>query len=448
MAEAPMISVRGISKCFKLYRSPWARVVEWGSFGRATTHRPFWAVRDVSFEVNRGECMGVIGPNGSGKSTMLKILTGAMHATEGDVEIRGRVLSLLELGTGMNQKMTGRENIFNAARLLNFPPGFARERIDEIEEFASIGQFFDRPIAFYSSGMRVRLAFSMFACFRPEVFIVDEALSVGDVRFQQKCAERIRELLDEGTTMLFVSHDTGAVVNLCTQAMVLEEGRATFHGRPEEAVNRYFAAMRVADANLKKKKPKWTERQEREIASSDEPEAAGILRHDVIGDKEREGRHGGGRLQVEAARILDGSGNDTLRTRMSGVLEIQVLVRAVEAVARPRVGLHVVNRFNERIYAASNYQLGHVLPDLDAGERLVVTFHLTMDVAPEPHTLTIETSVPVPGDVNAGLLQDQIGGVGPIGIESRRDELREYYGAARLPMTVAHTRLAETAETT
>ncbi|CAA9403546.1 MAG: Teichoic acid export ATP-binding protein TagH, partial [uncultured Phycisphaerae bacterium] len=206
-AAAPvMIRAAGLGKRFKIYPKPWGRMTEWLTLGRARRHEDFWALRDVGFEVARGESLGVIGVNGSGKSTLLKILSGAMYPTAGTFEVRGRVLSLLELGTGVNPQLTGRQNVVNSSRLLAFPPVYVAEKMGEIEAFAELGEFFDRPVRLYSSGMLVRLVFSMFACFDPEVFVVDEALSVGDLYFQQKCAKRIGAMLDGGVTMLFVSH--------------------------------------------------------------------------------------------------------------------------------------------------------------------------------------------------------------------------------------------------
>ena len=252
--EPVVISADKLGKRFRIYKKPADRLWEWLRLKR-NVHTAFWAVRDVSFEVRRGQCLGIIGANGSGKSTLLKMLTGAMMPTEGSYHVEGRVLSLIELGTGLNPNLTGRQNIHNAAALLGFPPTYAKEKMPEIEAFADLGDFFDRPTMLYSSGMRVRLAFAMFACFRPEVFMVDEALSVGDVFFQQKCAVRLRELLDSGMTMLFVSHDQGAVLNLCDEAIVLSKGRPIFRGKPEEAVSRYSAALAGEGNRWARKKP-------------------------------------------------------------------------------------------------------------------------------------------------------------------------------------------------
>ena len=236
-----MIRADALGKRFKIYPHPWGRLTEWLTRGAAKRHDDFWALRDVSFEVRRGESLGVIGVNGSGKSTLLKILSGAMYPTEGTFDVRAsRVLSLLELGTGVNPQLTGRQNVVNSARLLAFPPGYVSAKMDEIEAFAELGEFFDRPVRLYSSGMLVRLVFSMFACFDPDVFIVDEALSVGDLYFQQKCARRIEAMLARGVTMLFVSHDLAAVDTLCDRVMVLHAGRVRFLGDKRTGIATYY----------------------------------------------------------------------------------------------------------------------------------------------------------------------------------------------------------------
>ena len=181
-----MIRVNNLSKKFNIYSNPWHRVAEWADMGQRNRHQEFWALRDISFEVNQGECLGIIGPNGAGKSTLLKVLTGALYPTSGTFEISGRVLSLLELGMGFNNELTGRQNLFNSANLLGLPKRYIDDRIEDIMAFAELGPFFDLPLKLYSTGMYVRLGFSLFAFLQPDILIIDEALSVGDVFFQQE----------------------------------------------------------------------------------------------------------------------------------------------------------------------------------------------------------------------------------------------------------------------
>jgi lipopolysaccharide transport system ATP-binding protein len=234
----PIIRAAGLSKKFRIYPRPWGRLSEWVTLGGVKRHEEFWALRDVSFDIARGDALGVVGVNGSGKSTLLKILTGAMYPTSGEFDVTGRILSLLELGTGINPLLTGRQNVVQSAALLAFESDYVRAKLPEVEAFAELGDFFDKPVRLYSSGMLVRLAFSLFACLEPDVFVVDEALSVGDVFFQQKCVRRIEQMRERGTTMLFVSHDMQIVRRLCPRVLLLSRGRAEFLGPTDEGVSR------------------------------------------------------------------------------------------------------------------------------------------------------------------------------------------------------------------
>jgi lipopolysaccharide transport system ATP-binding protein len=435
-----MIRVENLSKAFKLYRKPSDRLREWISLGAAKCHTDFHAVRAVSFDVRAGECVGIIGANGSGKSTLLKMLAGALHPTEGAFEVRGRTLSLIELGTGLQPLLTGRQNIINSSTLLGFPPGYARSRMAEIQEFAELGEFFDRPIRQYSTGMRVRLAFSMFACFRPDVFIVDEALSVGDVFFQQKCAARLRELLGAGMTMLFVSHDTSAVLNLCARVVLLEKGRPVFQGSPQEGVARYLASLRTSGAKGKWAAPGAPAKRAGPPARVPAT-AAAILRHDVIGDRAL-ARHGAGGLRIIAVRVTDVAGHDTLRAALGDVLRFHLLVEAAAPVRSPRVGLRLFDRLGNRVFAAGTYQLGHQLPTMAPGDRVAVRLDLTMDVSPGMYTFGLGASEPDP-EGEGVLAHDRMDQLGPIAVSLAPGAHRPFHGIARLPLAASHERIGD-----
>ena len=232
------IDIRGLSKRYKIYPNPRARLLEWLSFGQTIRHTDFWALRDFNLQVRPGECVGIVGPNGAGKSTLLKLLSQTLSPTSGSFSIQGKVLSLLELGTGFNAELTGRQNVIETASLLGFPEGYVRERMDDIAAFSNLGDFLDRPLKTYSSGMTVRLAFSMFVFLKPDVFIIDEALAVGDIGFQRACYKKIEEMLANGVTCLMVTHDLNAVVQFCDRAVMLVEGQKVFEGIPREAINR------------------------------------------------------------------------------------------------------------------------------------------------------------------------------------------------------------------
>lgn len=236
-----MISLRHVSKRFKLFQRPADRVLEWCGFG--TRHQDFWALKDIDLEVPRQRAMGIIGVNGAGKSTLLKMIAGTLLPTEGEIEIKGRIAALLELGTGFHPDFTGRQNIFVNGQLLGLRYDEIAELEADIISFSELGPFIDQPLRTYSSGMVVRLGFAIAASVNPEVLIVDEALSVGDARFSQKCTRRIQDFRDDGTTILFVSHDPTAISTLCDEVVLLEGGQIRSRGGPREMLDEYNALL-------------------------------------------------------------------------------------------------------------------------------------------------------------------------------------------------------------
>src|SRR5215471_1432902 len=238
-----MIKARNVSKCYRIYQHPSDRLKEFLTFGRKQFHQQFWAVRGVDVEVQRGCCLGIIGENGSGKSTLLRMIAGVVRPTGGAMTVNGRVSALLELGAGFNPEFSGRENIFLNASILGFTEAETRERIPSIEKFAEIGEFVDRPVKTYSSGMFVRLAFAIAIHMDPDALIVDEALSVGDIFFQQRCIRRIQHLKHQGVTIVFVSHDLETVRSLADRTIWMDRGRVHLEGKTDEVVAKYLAAM-------------------------------------------------------------------------------------------------------------------------------------------------------------------------------------------------------------
>ena len=228
-----------VSKVYRLYDKPIDRLLESISLRKKSYHKDFYALRDISFSVGRGEAVGIIGTNGSGKSTMLKIITGVLSATTGKVESRGSICALLELGAGFNQDYTGIENIYMNGTMMGFSKAEMDEKLPAILEFADIGDFVYQPVKSYSSGMFVRLAFALYISIDPEVLIVDEALSVGDVFFQAKCYHRMDELKRKGTTILMVTHDLGSVMKYCDRVVLFHKGEKVGEGLPGQMVDKY-----------------------------------------------------------------------------------------------------------------------------------------------------------------------------------------------------------------
>jgi lipopolysaccharide transport system ATP-binding protein len=246
------IRVAGLSKCYQIYDAPRDRLKQFilprirRFFRRKPKQyfREFWALKDVSFEVKKGETVAIIGRNGSGKSTLLQMICGTLNPTSGSIQTNGRIAALLELGSGFNPEFTGRENVYMNAAVLGLSQAEVDQRFEEITDFAGIGKFIDQPVKTYSSGMSVRLAFAISVCVDPDILVVDEALAVGDAAFQFKCLERLQSLTQSGTTLLFVSHDLSMVKNFCQSAIYLDSGSERAQGSPDEISELYLMDIR------------------------------------------------------------------------------------------------------------------------------------------------------------------------------------------------------------
>ncbi len=238
----PAISVAGVSKRYRVYARPIDRLVEVVS--RRSRHRPYWALRDVSFDVARGEILGLVGRNGAGKTTLLRLLTGVTRPTSGVIDIRHRMAAILELGSGFHPEFTGRENVFLGGAVIGMDDDEIRRKYDAIVEFAELGPYMDMPFKTYSLGMQARLSFAVASSVDPEILIIDEALGAGDGAFIAKCFERIRQICDSGATVLFVSHNTYLVQRLCRRAIWLDQGRVVADGDPATIVRDYEALLR------------------------------------------------------------------------------------------------------------------------------------------------------------------------------------------------------------
>lgn len=431
-----IVRVNGLGKCFKLYDNPLDRLKDWGSFGRTRRWTDYWALKDVSFEVRRGECFGVIGENGAGKSTLLKILTGAMYASEGEVEVKGRVLSLLELGTGFSPELTGRQNIHNSASLLGFPQDYVNaERLKQIEEFADIGEFFDHPVRMYSSGMYVRLAFAMFMFMEPDLFIIDEALSVGDIFFSQKCFTKIRELMSAGVTFIFVSHDLNAVSNLSHKVMLLKNGKKSYIGPADQAISRYWALGRTHKQTVA-----------RDVIDSSEPtvskrfimDPSQIAEHSILKEDKNE-KIGDGAVEIIAVRVTDKNGLDTLSVPMGDDLYFYIHARANWLVERPNFGITFNDRMNNYIFANNTHVVGGGIEPLSAGAEAVVALKVKMDIQAGQYTFQVGCASVQDGVVNAGILHSFHQSQGPITVNfDYTKDWAPFLGMAKLKMEILY----------
>src|SRR6195952_911326 len=237
-----LLRAKDLGKAYRTYRSEWQRIGRWLGI-KSAPREEHWVLQHINFEINAGEAIGIVGQNGAGKSTLLKMLTGTLQPTTGEVQVNGRIAAILELGMGFNPELTGRQNVYHAAGLMGFTSHQIDEVMDEIEKFAEVGEYFDQAVRTYSSGMQMRVAFAVATAKRPEILIVDEALSVGDSYFQHKSFERIREFQEQGTTLLIVSHDRSSIQALCDRVLLIEGGTVIKDGAPEEVMDFYNALI-------------------------------------------------------------------------------------------------------------------------------------------------------------------------------------------------------------
>ena len=242
------LSIKGVSKSYRIYPSKRDRMKEVFSLGKSKCSYDFWALQNVSVDVEWGTTLGVLGRNGAGKSTLLQIASGILQPTRGAIEARGRLVALLQLGAGFNLEFSGRENVILNGLILGISRRDMMRKLDEIEAFADIGEFMDQPVKTYSSGMRARLGFAVAVSVDPDILVVDETLSVGDAIFKHMSLQKMRDLRDRGTTILFVSHSTSMVRDFCTEAILLHRGKLLAHGETQEAIDRYHSLLASIEA--------------------------------------------------------------------------------------------------------------------------------------------------------------------------------------------------------
>ncbi|WP_227367875.1 ABC transporter ATP-binding protein [Halomonas sp. M20] len=351
-----MIEIQGLNKSFKLFHRPIDRFLE--AVTGKNRHTSYHALKDISFQVAPGEVLGVLGRNGAGKSTLLKLLTGVLLPDSGTIDIDGRITGLLELGTGFNVELTGRQNINANALMLGMTHDEIEARRDAIIEFSELGSYIDEPLRTYSSGMTMRLAFSIAIHADPRCFLVDEALSVGDGYFQQKCMKRIREFKDSGGSILFVSHDLNAVKMLCDRALVLEDGHVVFNGDADDAVNRYNRIM---------------------ARQAEEEEGRHQDRH--------HGAYGSGEIRVIHGEVI-GDDSHSATIASGEMLDVCLTLKASTDVEDATLGLLIRDRFGQDIFGVNTFQLDQSL-SLKQAQSQQVHLRVKADIAPGKYTVTV-----------------------------------------------------------
>jgi ABC-type polysaccharide/polyol phosphate transport system ATPase subunit len=352
------LRVEGVSKQYRIYDKPSHRLTETLTRGRVRRHREFWALRDVSFALERGTTTGVIGPNGSGKSTLLQIVTGTLEPTHGSVHYDGRVSALLELGAGFNLEFTGLENVFMNGALQGLSRAEVERLLPEIERFAEIGDFIHQPVKTYSSGMFVRLAFAVAISTQPDLLIVDEALSVGDAVFQHRCLRRIKQMQEQGATILFVSHDPGAVRALCNRALLLNAGRVVADGKPADALNVYQKLIMEREEAYDQAEPRVV---------TDDLNDLPPLRYGF--------RHGDQSAEILSAEILKDGLPCPEIIESGAALTVRLRARFKRDLRDPLFGFLIRNKHGINAYGANTDQKGVHFDLVRAGEIVEVTFN-------------------------------------------------------------------------
>jgi homopolymeric O-antigen transport system ATP-binding protein len=375
---ATALRVENVSKQYRIYNRPGDRLKESLTRGCWKRHREFWALKDVSFELEAGTITGIIGPNGSGKSTLLQIIAGTLEPTHGQVWYEGRIAALLELGAGFNPEFTGIENIFMNAALLGFSRRETETRLAEIERFAEIGDFIHQPVKTYSSGMYVRLAFAIAVSSDPEILIVDEALAVGDAVFQQRCLRRIKELQERGRIILFVSHDPAAVRALCSRAILLNGGQVAADGKPPDVFNRYQKIIMAREEAYNEAERSLTGEQE---SASPEKKSTAPLNYTY--------RHGDRRAEILSVELLDAAMRPAEIVETGELLHVRVRVLFHSDVENPVCGFLIRNRHGIHVYGTNTEQQQVDLRQGRPDEIMEVTFVFNCWLAPDNFSVTV-----------------------------------------------------------
>ncbi|MCP2068851.1 ABC transporter ATP-binding protein [Pseudomonas laurylsulfatiphila] len=360
------IRVTGLGKAYKQYPTRWSRLAEWLIPFSPIRHRQHWVLEDVTFQIAPGESVGIVGVNGAGKSTLLKMITGTTQPTCGTIELEGRVAALLELGMGFHADFTGRQNAVMAGQLLGMQVEEIEALMPEIEHFAEIGDAIDHPVRTYSSGMQMRLAFSVATARRPDILIVDEALSVGDAYFQHKSFDRIRSFRKAGTTLLIVSHDRSAIQSICDSAILLENGHMAMHDTPEAVMDYYNALLAEREGQT--------------------------VRQEMLSGGQVSTISGTGEARILNVRLLDKHERsiDAAEVGQPVVLEVNVEVR--QDIERLVLGFMIKDRLGQAMYGINTHRQDQALTDLQAGERVTYRFAFVMGLGKGNYSVALSLS--------------------------------------------------------
>jgi lipopolysaccharide transport system ATP-binding protein len=384
-----VLRVEGVAKQYRIYDQPTDRLKESLTRGRWKWHQEFWALKGISFDIERGTTTGIVGPNGSGKSTLLQIIAGTLDPTHGNVWVTGRVTALLELGAGFNLEFTGIENVFMNAALLGFSRTETEARLPEIERFAEIGDFIHQPVKTYSSGMYVRLAFAIAVNSDPDILVVDEALAVGDTIFQHRCVRRIKEMQEGGTTILFVSHEPTLVRALCSRAILFYRGEILADGPPVDVLNRYQRLIMAREAAYKAG--------EQAAKAAPTAEASAFANESLEVERaplQYHYRHGNNFAEVIYAELLDADEQPIELVETGDPVYLRMHSVFHRDVERPVCGFMIRNRHGLNVYGTNTEQCGLEVGPARRGDVLEATFAFNCCLGQEHYFVSVAVHSP------------------------------------------------------
>jgi lipopolysaccharide transport system ATP-binding protein len=414
-----VISVQNVSKVYHLYNHPFDRVL--GALALSRKRKAeFWALRNINLRVDRGEVFALLGPNGSGKSTLLQIISGILQPTMGRVLCSGRVAALLELGAGFNPEFSGRENVYLNGEILGLSRKELNDVFPRIEAFAEIGQFIDRPVKEYSTGMYVRLAFSTAIHVDPEVLIVDEALAVGDAIFASRCVQKFEELRRKNVTVLLVSHDLGLIKRLADRAAFMLDGRVVMQGTPKDAVNQYVGFVLDRERSGKAGSA---------AVQGESADACSISTKTSF-------RHGDGASRVMDVRILNSLGDICRAFRPGETITLRIRAAFQKSVSNPVVGILIRNRIGMDIFGTNTRLERAELGDFEPGEEIEVDFELDCLLSRQEYTVTVAVQY------WNGLSQDWLDDV----LDFRVEDTKDVAGVLNLNTRVRHQKIVAARE--
>lgn len=388
MSSKTVITVSNLSKNYQIYEQPRDRLKQFilPRIQRLLSLQPkrycrdFWALRDISFEVKRGETIGVLGRNGSGKSTLLQMISGTLTPSSGEISIDGKITALLELGAGFNPEFSGRENVYLNAAIFGLTKEQIEYKFEEIAAFAEIGEFIDQPVKTYSSGMYARLAFAVATALDPEILVIDEILSVGDIFFQARCMRKLDEFRERGGTVFFVTHDTYSVERICTRAIVLEKGRKIFEGSTADAVNIYYKISR--EQNASSAQAVTDIQSEAVIPSTDitlpTAEPIPVRRDHVVDDKT---------VYIDQVHVLNAHGETSLNHLVGEWITVKLHVHFLQDYDQLDFGVGIRDRSGTLIGGAHTHYSGDSFGPIKANEHRVLTAHIKAELVPGEYLL-------------------------------------------------------------